>query len=149
MRGFLPQSEKPCRSKESRAATQQKFFNGSHSRNKGVLGGGQRLFSLSSFPLTRGRRMLTAFLTIFLTVFLAELGDKTQLATLLFATEQDRSPWLVFAAAGLALVASTALAVLLGSLAERYLEALPLKLIAGVGFLAIGAWTIWSHFLEA
>ncbi|MBB3064735.1 MULTISPECIES: TMEM165/GDT1 family protein [Limibacillus] len=93
--------------------------------------------------------MLPAFLTIFLTVFLAELGDKTQLATLLFATEENRSPWLVFAAAALALVASTGLAVLLGSMAERHLSALPLKLIAGVGFMVIGAWTLWGHFQSA
>lgn len=86
------------------------------------------------------------FLAIFVTVFLAELGDKTQLATLLFATDKQTSNWFVFLAAAAALIAATAIAVLLGSVAEKYLTIIPLKLIAGVGFIAIGAWTIWGHF---
>ena len=85
-------------------------------------------------------------LTIFLTVFLAELGDKTQLATVLFASEGKINPVLVFAAAAGALVASTAIAVALGSVAERYLAMVPLKLIAGIGFIAIGLWTVGEHF---
>ena len=89
------------------------------------------------------------FLTIFVTVFLAELGDKTQLATVLFAADQKTSPLWVFIAAASALVASTAVAVLLGSLAERYLAMVPLKLIAGIGFVAIGLWTIADHFRAA
>ena len=85
-------------------------------------------------------------LVIFLTVFLAELGDKTQLATLLFATDKQHHPAMVFAAAALALIASTAIAVGLGVLAERHLAIIPLKLIAGIGFVLIGAWTLWEYF---
>lgn len=87
--------------------------------------------------------------SIFLVVFLAELGDKTQLATLLFASDRNLSPYQVFAAAAAALVVSTALAVLVGHQAARYLEAFPLKLIAGLGFIAIGAWTLLEHFRQA
>ena len=89
---------------------------------------------------------MKAALAIFVTVFLAELGDKTQLATLLFAADRQANPLVVFAAASAALVASVAIAVALGTVAERTLTAIPLKLIAGVGFVAIGAWTIWGHF---
>jgi putative Ca2+/H+ antiporter (TMEM165/GDT1 family) len=85
-------------------------------------------------------------LTIFITVFLAELGDKTQLATLLFASDNRASPWLVFVAAAAALVASTAIAVALGTMAERYLAMIPLKLIAGIGLVAIGLWTIADYY---
>ena len=85
-------------------------------------------------------------LPIFLTVFLAELGDKTQLATLLFATDGKASPIGIFIAAAGALVVSTAIAVALGTFAERYLAMLPLKLIAGIGFIAIGAWTVAEHY---
>lgn len=83
---------------------------------------------------------------IFFTVFFAELGDKTQLATVLFATDKQQSPWIIFFAAAAALVASTAIAVVLGTMAERYLTMIPLKLIAGIGFMIIGAWTVWGHF---
>ncbi len=91
---------------------------------------------------------LAAFATIFVSVFLAELGDKTQLATVLFAADGQQRAWLVFAAAASALVLSTGIAVMAGVAAERYLAMVPLKLIAGIGFVAIGAWTIWSHFGE-
>jgi len=90
--------------------------------------------------------MLTAFLSIFITVFLAELGDKTQLATLLFASEKSYSPLFVFAAASSALVLSTGVAVLLGAAAERWMTMVPLKLIAGTGFILIGLWTVAEHF---
>ena len=84
--------------------------------------------------------------TIFAVVFLAELGDKTQLATLLFASDRDQNPVLVFLAAASALVLSTAIAVLVGSQGARYLEAVPLKLIAGIGFVVLGGWTLVEHF---
>jgi putative Ca2+/H+ antiporter (TMEM165/GDT1 family) len=85
-------------------------------------------------------------LVVFATVFLAELGDKTQLATLLFAAKGAQSPWLIFLAAAAALVGSTALAVALGTVAQGWLAGLPLKLIAGLGFVAIGLVTLWQHF---
>ncbi len=86
---------------------------------------------------------------IFSTVFLAELGDKTQLAPLLFASGEKSSPWPVFFAAASALVLSTAIAVALGTTAERYLTMVPLKLMAGLGFIVIGVWTVASHFRGA
>ena len=50
------------------------------------------------------------------------------------------------AAAAAALVASSAIAVTLGSAAQQQLADMPLKLIAGIGFMLIGAWTISCHF---
>ncbi len=88
---------------------------------------------------------MASFITVFLTVFLAELGDKTQLATVLFASDGERSRWLVFFAASGALIASTGIAILLGLAAERWLGGLPLKLFAGIGFVAIGIWMIVGH----
>lgn len=89
---------------------------------------------------------MTQFLPIFFAVFLAELGDKTQIATLLFASDRQASPLVVFLAAAGALIATTAIAVLAGGFAGRLLQGVPLKLIAGIGFVLIGAWTIWGHF---
>jgi putative Ca2+/H+ antiporter (TMEM165/GDT1 family) len=81
-------------------------------------------------------------LTIFTTVFLAELGDKTQLAALLFSADKQISKTGVFFAAALALVASTALAVIVGSTASHHINKRTLSIIAGTGFIAIGAWTL-------
>jgi putative Ca2+/H+ antiporter (TMEM165/GDT1 family) len=80
---------------------------------------------------------------VFGTVFLAELGDKTQLATLLFAADKQVSKWLVFFGASLALIATSALGVLGGALISQYVSARTLQVIAGVGFILIGAWTLW------
>lgn len=82
------------------------------------------------------------FLTIFATVFVAEMGDKTQLATLLFASDDSVRPWAVFFAASLALMATTALGVLAGNFVSRHIDPHTLQLAAGVGFIAIGLWTL-------
>lgn len=89
---------------------------------------------------------MSPLITIFASVFLAELGDKTQLATLLFASGGEHKPWQIFLAAAAALVASTAIAVLLGTLASKYLAVIPLKLVAGIGFLLIGSWTLVDYW---
>jgi putative Ca2+/H+ antiporter (TMEM165/GDT1 family) len=83
------------------------------------------------------------FGTVFATVFLAELGDKTQLATMLFASKHGVSRWQVFAAASAALVVSTALGVLAGQAIASVVSEKVLHWIAGIGFVAIGLWTLW------
>ena len=88
-------------------------------------------------------------ITMFVTIFIAELGDKTQLATLLFASERERSPWMVFAASAGALVLGSAISVVIGAYGGRYLEHVPLKLIAGIGFIAIGAWSLMQYWRGA
>ncbi|MDC8448785.1 MAG: TMEM165/GDT1 family protein [Nitrospira sp.] len=80
--------------------------------------------------------------SIFVTVFLAELGDKTQLATLLFAAEQNTSKVGVFLASAGSLVLSSFLAVLVGAQLSAYVPPRALKLMAGVGFVAIGIWIL-------
>jgi putative Ca2+/H+ antiporter (TMEM165/GDT1 family) len=83
-------------------------------------------------------------LTVFATVFVAELGDKTQLATLLFAADKAVSKWLVFIGASLALIATSALGVLAGGLVSQYVSARTLQIVAGIGFIVIGIWTLWK-----
>jgi putative Ca2+/H+ antiporter (TMEM165/GDT1 family) len=85
---------------------------------------------------------MKAYAVIFLSVFLAELGDKTQLATVLFASEQELSRWGVIAAAGGALLVSTVLAVLVGTWIGAWLAPRHLRLAAAVGFIAIGVWIL-------
>ena len=88
---------------------------------------------------------MSQLIAVFVAVFLAELGDKTQLATVLFAADKNHHPLAVFVAAGAALLTSTAIAVGLGALAAKHLDAFPLKLIAGGGFMIIGAWMVFEH----
>lgn len=87
---------------------------------------------------------LKALGVVFATVFVAELGDKTQLATVLFAADRDVSPWLVFLGASAALVLSAALGVLLGGALANAVDPRHLSIAAGIGFIAIGAWTLWT-----
>jgi putative Ca2+/H+ antiporter (TMEM165/GDT1 family) len=82
------------------------------------------------------------FATVFTTVFVAELGDKTQLATLLYAAEGAHPKWTVFLAASAALVLTSALGVRAGSALSQYLDPRVLRWIAGLGFVAIGVWTL-------
>ncbi len=81
--------------------------------------------------------------TTFLAVFVAELGDKTQLATLSFASS-GQSRLSVFLGSALALVAASAIAVMVGEALSRVVPALLLQRIAGVAFLVIGVWVLWS-----
>ena len=88
--------------------------------------------------------MLRTFFSVFATVFLAEVGDKTQLATILFASDAKVNKWLIFGAAALALVVAAGIGVLVGAQVERFVSPRTLKIVAGVGFIAIGIWTIVS-----
>jgi len=83
-----------------------------------------------------------ALWSIFLTVFLAEFGDKTQIAMLLFAADQHLSRVGVFLASAGALVLSSLLAVVVGGQVAHYVDARVLKGVAGIGFLAIGLWLL-------
>jgi putative Ca2+/H+ antiporter (TMEM165/GDT1 family) len=85
---------------------------------------------------------IKTLLTVFTTVFVAELGDKTQLATLLFASGREVSKLTVFLGAALALVLTSAIGVLAGGLVSEYVGEKPLRYVAGIGFIAIGMWTL-------
>jgi putative Ca2+/H+ antiporter (TMEM165/GDT1 family) len=83
------------------------------------------------------------FLVIFGSVFVAELGDKTQLATMLFAADREVSKVTVLFAAAAALVLSTGLAVYVGSVLSDYINERYLHYVAGFGFIIIGLFTVW------
>ena len=81
-------------------------------------------------------------LTVFIAVFIAELGDKTQLATMLFAADKEVSKLTVFVGASLALILASAIGVLAGSAISNYVSEKHLNYIAGIGFVGIGIWTL-------
>lgn len=84
------------------------------------------------------------FSVVFVTVLIAELGDKTQLATMLFATDKQVSKITIFLAASAALIVASALGVLVGSLLSEYINEKYLHYVAGVGFIGIGLFTLYS-----
>jgi putative Ca2+/H+ antiporter (TMEM165/GDT1 family) len=84
------------------------------------------------------------FGVVFAAVFIAELGDKTQLATMLFASDKEVSKWVVFFAASTALIATSAIGVIAGSTVSEFVSEKTLALIAGIGFIAVGVWTLYS-----
>ena len=85
---------------------------------------------------------MRAYLAIFVSVFLAELGDKTQLATLVFAAQPSASRLGVFAASAGALCLSAALAVAVGSYLGGAIPTRLLRIAAGSAFVAMGAWML-------
>jgi len=87
---------------------------------------------------------LKLFAMVFGTIFLAELGDKTQLATLLYASDANHSKLTVFAASASALVLTSALGVMAGALVSDFVSPRILRWVAGLGFIAVGAWVIVS-----
>lgn len=87
--------------------------------------------------------MLREFLTAFITIFLAEIGDKTQLATLLM-TAESKSPWVVFAGAAAALLTTSLLGVLIGRWLARRLSEETLKTATGAGMLIIAVLLLWD-----
>jgi putative Ca2+/H+ antiporter (TMEM165/GDT1 family) len=82
------------------------------------------------------------FATVFTTIFVAELGDKTQLATLLYASDAARPKLTVFLAASCALVLTTALGVALGAGLSQLVRPSVIRWLAGVGFVAVGLWIL-------
>jgi putative Ca2+/H+ antiporter (TMEM165/GDT1 family) len=80
--------------------------------------------------------------TVFTAVFIAELGDKTQLATMLFAADKDTSKVTVFVGAALALILTSAIGVAAGSIVSQYVSEKTLQYVAGIGFVGIGLWTL-------
>jgi len=85
---------------------------------------------------------LKVFFTVFVAVFIAGLGDKTQLATMLFAADKEVSKWTVFWGASAALVVATAIGVIAGALLSEYINEKYLNYLAGAGFILIGAFTL-------
>ena len=87
---------------------------------------------------------LKLLLTTFGLVFLAELGDKTQLATFCFSADCEDSRLSVFLGSAGALVLSSLIAVLLGAGVSRFVSPTAIKLGAGIFFLVVVSWTIYS-----
>jgi putative Ca2+/H+ antiporter (TMEM165/GDT1 family) len=83
------------------------------------------------------------FATVFGAIFIAEMADKTQLVTLLFAADKDVSKLTVFFASAMALVLASAIGVAAGTLLSQVINAKMMSMIAGAGFIVIGIFTLY------
>ncbi len=104
--------------------------------------------SYSLQPLVKENRksqesVFMVFGTTFITIFLAEIGDKTQLSTLLMSAE-SHAPWVVFLGSGVALITTSLLGVLLGGWIATKLSPKTVEKSAGVMLLLISLMLIWD-----
>ena len=92
--------------------------------------------------------ILSLLLSTFLTVFIAELGDKTQLATLTISGTSNK-PIAVFLGSSIALVFASLLGALTGGSISSFLPEVFLKGIASLTFLIIGMRLIFNSFISS
>ena len=89
------------------------------------------------------------YITTYTLIILAELGDKTQIATLILAGNNSRRRWVVFGAAACAFVACVMLEVTVGATVARILPQDSINLLTGVVFLVIGLLTLLRQYAQA
>lgn len=89
---------------------------------------------------------ILTFLTTYILIVLCELGDKTQVAVLLFTSNNPGRRWLVFGASALALLLCVAIEVTVGVTLAKYAGPAIINRVTGVIFLIIGAITLTRHF---
>ena len=90
---------------------------------------------------------LSILITSFSTIFLAELGDKTQLATLMLSAESGR-PIIIFTAAALALIFTSLLGVLIGQWIANSLPRQRFTLVSGIIMLSLGIYLVIQGFID-
>ncbi len=86
------------------------------------------------------------FIITFISIFLAELGDKTQLATMGFAVQNASAKWIIFAASASALVLASFLGVIFGNVILKYISPMYIKFGSAIMFLLIGSFLMYAAF---
>ena len=90
---------------------------------------------------------LSILITSFSTIFLAELGDKTQIATLILSAQSGR-PLVIFIGAALALISTSLLGVLIGQWISNNLPRQRFTLISGIIMLSLGIYLVTLSFID-
>ena len=86
-------------------------------------------------------------ISTFSTIFLAELGDKTQLATLMLSAQSGR-PRIIFIGAALALVSTSLLGVLIGRWIANNLPRQRFTLLSGIIMLSLGIYLVTQGSID-
>ena len=90
---------------------------------------------------------ISVLITSFSTIFLAELGDKTQLATLMLSAQSGK-PYLIFFAASLALIFTSLLGVIIGRWISNNLPREKFTLVTGIIMLRLGCYLVTQGFID-
>ena len=90
---------------------------------------------------------LSILITTFSTIFLAELADKTQLATLMLSAQSGR-PLIIFIGAALALITTSLLGVLIGRWIANKLPRQGFTVLSGVIMLSLGIYLVTQGFID-
>ena len=94
-----------------------------------------------------GTTFFNILITTFSTIFLAELGDKTQLATLMLSAQSGR-PLIIFIGAALALISTSLLGVLIGRWIANNLPRQRFTLVSGIIMLSLGTYLVSQGFID-
>ncbi|WP_413684723.1 TMEM165/GDT1 family protein [Prochlorococcus sp. MIT 1011] len=94
-----------------------------------------------------GTNFFSILITTFSTIFLAELGDKTQLATLLLSAQSGR-PLIIFIGAALALISTSLLGVLIGRWIANNLPRQRFTVLSGIIMLSLGLYLVSQGFVD-
>ena len=87
---------------------------------------------------------LKLLMTVFWTIFIAEIADKTQFATLLYASGPGNSKIAVFIGSAFALTVASAIAVFAGTFLSTWIDEKIMSKLAGIAFVVIGLWTFFK-----
>ena len=91
------------------------------------------------------KSFLSIFITTFTTIFIAELGDKTQIATLMLSAESGK-PIIVFLGSSLALISSSVVGVLIGKWLSKNISPSKFALFTGVLMMIISIFLTYDTF---
>ncbi len=90
---------------------------------------------------------ISILITSFSTIFLAELGDKTQLATLILSAQSGK-PIIVFSAAAFALITTSLLGVIIGQWIANNIPRQSFTLVSGIIMLSLGIYLVTQGFVD-
>ena len=91
------------------------------------------------------KSFLSIFITTFTTIFIAELGDKTQIATLMLSAESGK-PIIVFLGSSLALISSSIVGVLIGKWVSKKISPRNFALSTGALMILISIFLAYETF---
>tara|TARA_Y100001968_G_scaffold128232_1_gene117084 strand:+ start:371 stop:724 length:354 start_codon:yes stop_codon:yes gene_type:complete len=103
--------------------------------------------NIESSDIKNSNTFFSILITSFSTIFLAELGDKTQLATLILSAQSGK-PLIIFIGAALALLSTSLLGVLIGRWIANNLPRQRFTVISGIIMLSLGIYLVTQGFDE-